>query len=708
MNRFCLLLLFVLAVLLAVAQTGYVQKGDKLMRSSRFEKAASMYKKAVDKDANDIAALEKLANAFTMLQDFTSAEAIYKVLIANPQAKPVCKFYYAQLLRINGKYTEADAAYQSFAAAAPTDQRATEFKNFEEDVLPLAKDSKIYELNILPDNSAGSEIGPSYNNGRLVFASDRGNTSGYFDLYQQQSAAAGETVTPEKIKGKINKRLNDGPATFSRDGKEMIFTRTNYKKKGPDGVRKLGLYHADFDAKKNKWVNIKPLPLNNDSFNVTHPSLSKDGSKLYFSSDRPGSLGETDIFVSTKSETGWSAPVNAGSEVNTPGSEMFPFIADDGTLYFSSDSRVGLGGLDIYSATSTGTGWGNVQNLGATANSAADDFGYVTDETSRNGFLVSNRTGGVGGDDIYKFRRIAEPVKGMVVNAKTRTATDSVIVSLISKAGGMKRVRTNAKGEFVFNLIPGTSYKLEATKDGFTKYSGTITANPTGNDRKVIALEPRGGIDLIVDVSQKDGGQLEGATAFLINKNTGEVIEQKSDANGMVKFDLYPEQEYDLKVVKKLNGQDGVYDKFIKTISTMGFTPSTPINEKVQLTFYNSSIIFDLPNVYFEYGSNKIRPAAAADLDKVVKAMKAFPDIQVELSAHTDSRGDGTYNMVLSAERASACVDYLFTHGVDKTHLIAIGYGEEKIRNKCVDYVPCTDSEHSVSRRTEFKVVKFD
>jgi outer membrane protein OmpA-like peptidoglycan-associated protein len=210
----------------------------------------------------------------------------------------------------------------------------------------------------------------------------------------------------------------------------------------------------------------------------------------------------------------------------------------------------------------------------------------------------------------------------------------------------------------------------------------------------------------VVDVSQKDGGKLEGATAFLINKKTGEVIEQKSDANGKVKFDLYRDQEYDLKVVKKVNGQDVVYDKFIKTISTMGFT-ALQINEKVELNQYTAAI-FDLPNVFFDYGSNKIKPAAAADLDKVVKAMKAFPDIQVELSAHTDSRGDAAYNMMLSAERASACVDYLFSHGVDKTHLIAIGYGEEKIRNKCVDNVPCTDAEHAVNRRTEFRVVRFD
>ena len=182
----------------------------------------------------------------------------------------------------------------------------------------------------------------------------------------------------------------------------------------------------------------------------------------------------------------------------------------------------------------------------------------------------------------------------------------------------------------------------------------------------------------------------------------------KSDNTGHVKFDLYKDQEYDLKVVKKLAGQEGVYDKFVKTISTMGFTKSQSVNENAELTYYDGKLIFDLPNVYFDLNSAKIKPLAAQDLDKLAGIMKNFHDLQVELSAHTDSRGKAAYNLILSAQRAEACVDYLVSKGADKTHLIAIGYGEEKIRNKCFDNVPCTEDEHAVNRRTEFKVVKFD
>ncbi|HLP50478.1 MAG TPA: OmpA family protein [Chitinophagales bacterium] len=719
MNRCLLLFCLVVIVIGCNARNAYVKKGDKLMRKFRFEQAAAQYKKAVDADANNLDAWEKLANAFTTMADYKSAEAIYQALANNSAARPVNKFYYGQVLRINGKYADAAKAYTQFAIASPNDPRAAGFKNFEEDIKPLQQDSKVYEFATLPENTPASELGPAYNAGKLVFASNRGKGNavrmvdfwtgkGYYDIYEQRSAGAGDSVIPAKMKGKINKRLNEGPATFSRDGKEMIFTRTNYKTKGADGIQRLGLYHADFDASRNKWVNIRPLPFTNSEYNVAHPSLSKDGKRLYFISDMPGGLGETDIYVSIRNAYTWEQPIPLGKDVNTVGREMFPFIADDGTLYFSSDCRVGLGGLDVYYTRPDGNKWGAVQNAGAGMNSAADDFGYVTDETGKHGFMVTDRAGGAGSDDIYKFTRLAEPVCGTVIDAKTKsTIANAQVVLSVGGSEGYS-VRSNSKGDFCINMEPGYEYLLDAAADGYKKYQGTLRVKSAKNDRKIIQMEPKGDIDLTVDVLQKDAGNLEGATAFLINKKTGEVQQQKSDAAGKVKFELFKDQEYDLKVVKKLKGQEGVYDKFVKTISTMGFTSNTQLNEKAQLTFYEGSMVFDLPNVYFDYNSAVVKPSAAKELDKIASVMKAFPDVQVELSAHTDARGKADVNMVMSARRAKACVDYLAGKGVDIKQLIAVGYGEEKIRNRCKEEVVCTDKEHAVNRRTEFRVLKFD
>ncbi len=712
------LLLFLLLTLPTIAQRSLVKRGELELKRFRFDEAASLFKKAADADSNDVVAREKLAEAFMLTNDFQSAEAVYRTLSENPTANQINKFYYGQVLCINGKYGEATKAFNAFVVASPNDTRAIEFKNFADEINAIATDVKAYDLAGIPENSPHSEIGPAYWVGKLTFSSNRKAGSAvknidswsgkaFYDLYETGSSPEA-TVAATKIKGKkVNRRLNEGPAVFSADGNEIIFTQSNYKHKNAEGVRTLGLFSANWTAKKG-FTNVQPLPFNNYSYNVAQPALSPDGKRLYFASDMPNGRGETDLYMSLRNGSTWENPINLGKEINTTGREMFPFIAPDGTLYFSSDSRVGLGGLDIYRAYPEGNTFSGVQNLGATANSSADDFGYVCDETLKNGFLVSNRTGGQGEDDIYKFIKNSEAVCGTVADAKTKAGIENVLVTATNAEGQKSIARTNLKGGFCVQLAAGKEYKIETSTQSYYKTDTKVIARSSRNDHINILLDPKGGIELAVDVSQKGDGKIEGATAFLINKKTGEVTEMKSDDNGIVKFDLFKDQEYDLKVVKKLPGQEGVYDKFVKTISTMGFKESDKLNENAQLTYYDGKFVFDLPNVYFDLNSATIKPIAAADLDKVVSVMQTFPDMQVELSAHTDSRGKSAFNLGLSAQRASNCVDYLAARGVNKARLIAIGYGEERLRNKCADGVNCTEAEHSVNRRTEFKVVKFD
>lgn len=717
-KQFLTALTFLLATV-AMAQGDLVKRGDKAMHGYHFDRAASLYKKALDQDPKNVVALEKLGTAFRMAGDFVSAEAIYKLLFANPVANPVTKFYYGQILSINGKYKEADTAFQAYAAAMPNDSRSVEFRNYLDKIRSIAQDNKAYELTNMPENSELSEIGPAYWLGQLTFSSNRSNGSavqhvdmwsgkGYYDIYVLQSNDKAVVMEPAKAKGKINSRLNDGPATYSTDGTEAILTRTA-KKKGPDGYKKLGLYRTVWTDGKG-WGKPQLLSFSNNSSNFAHPSLSKDGKLLYFISDMPGGLGETDIYVSVRNGNDWEAPVNLGKDINTSGSEMFPFISTDGMLYFASDSRVGLGGLDIYAADANGNKFSNVRNLGAPVNTNADDFGFINDDTQKNGFIVSNRPGGLGSDDIYRFVKKAESVCGTVADAKTKKELENVTITAIGADGAKSGIKTNLKGNFCLQLTPEKDYKVTAEKDGYAAFEGNVHVRANKNEPLTIFLDPKGGIELTVDVSQKGDGKIEGAQAFLVNKNTGEVIEGKSDSNGIVKFDLFKDQEYDLKVVKKVPGQEGVYDKFVKTINTMGFTASQTLNENAQLTYYDGKYVFDLPEVYFDLNSYKLGDKAKKGLDKVVEVMKIFPDMQVELSAHTDSRGRSEYNLTLSALRANACVEYIEANGIDKARLIAIGYGELKIRNRCVDEVPvpCTEKEHSVNRRTEFRVVKFD
>jgi tetratricopeptide (TPR) repeat protein len=583
---FYVVFVFTIGLMSAQAQTNLLAQGDKFMTRFQFDKAAAIYKKAADRDSKDIVAWEKLGNALMFMGDLQSAEAVYSTIITNPSANVVNKFYYAQVLRSNGKYTEAGKYYAEFAKAAPDDARNRYFLNFDETVQALQKNTRQYDLSNLPENSAGSDIGPAYCAGRVTFTSNRDASAavknldfwsgkGFYDLYESKSDAKGNVSMPAKMKGKVNRKWNDGPATFSADGNTMIFTRSN-KKKGSDGVRRLGLYQATFDAKKG-WINVRSIAINSNNFNNAQPSLSADGNKLYFASDMPGGMGETDLYVSLKAGNDWTQPINLGKEINTPGKDMFPFIAADGTLFFSSDCRSGLGGLDIYSAQSYNNRWLNIQNLGGSVNSLADDFGYVAEETGKNGFLVSNRTGGLGDDDIYAFIKKTESVCGTIVDAKTKNTIEDVILKATGTDKSEFGIKSNMKGDFCLQLTPNAEYKIEAQKEGYESFEGSLKVKPSKNERVVIALNPRGGIELVVDVNQTGDStsKIAGATAFLIDKQTGEVFEQKTDEKGIVKFDMFKDREYDLKIVKP-TGEEGLYDKFIKTISTVGLsTPQT-------------------------------------------------------------------------------------------------------------------------------------
>jgi outer membrane protein OmpA-like peptidoglycan-associated protein/tetratricopeptide (TPR) repeat protein len=698
------------------AQVSFTKQGDALMQRAMFDKAVEKYQKAVKNDAKDVVSKEKLAQAYMMIGDYAAAEILYKELAANDASGKLNKLYYAQVLCNNGKYDSAAVAFKAYADSEPDDNRVKLFRNFSEDIVQLTQNIKAFELTDLPENSPSSDLGAAFCNGKVIITSNRDAGKGvsridnwtkkaFYDLYELRSDNQGNVAEPLKLKGKVNGKFNEGPACFSKDGSIMVFTKSS-NKKGNDGIRKLGLYTATWDAPSGKWINIKPVPFNSNQYNVAHPALSRDGNRLYFASDMPGGKGETDLYMSVKNGDTWDSPVNLGKDINTTGREMFPYIADDGTLFFATDARPGLGGLDIFSSVSLNGKWTNIQNAGAPINSRYDDFSMVIADDGRSGFITSNRPGGKGDDDVWKFVKKSERICGTIVNASSKEGEPDVKVVATNGAGQQVFVRSNAKGDFCVDLTPNEQFKIEALKADFKTANTNFTPKAGKNERIILQIESSGLIELLVDVNQKDDGMIEGAMVELVDRKTGERYTQISPADGKVKFNVAPESEYVLHVVKKLNSPDEAYDRFTKVISTLGFTPAQPITEKAELTYYPNKLSFALPNVYFELNSFTLKPTSEIELEKVAKVMAAFPEMQVELSAHTDSRGSDQYNLTLSGKRAQTCVDYLVTKGVDKTRLIAIGYGELKLKNKCKNGVNCSEDEHAVNRRTEFQVVK--
>jgi len=709
------------------SQTAALRRAERNMKNFDFAKAAENYRIASVKSPTDLAIKEKLARAYVLMENHADAEAVYAQIVKVPGSQAVNKLYYGLELRTNGKYDEAAKAFNEYARLASSDDlRAKELSGGAERMKQLTLDAKVYTLeNLASQNTPASEMGVAFYKDGIIYSSNRGidaavirtdDWSGrrFYDIYAADKGKD-ELAKPYKLRGRhVNAKFHEGPAVVSADGKELFFTRTNYKgnglKAGTDKTIKLKIMHADWDDNKQKWVNIKEIPLGNNDYSVGHPALSKDGKRLYFISDMPGGLGETDLYVSYRDmNNNWGPAINLGSGVNTKGRELFPYIAEDGTLYFASDGHLGLGGLDVYSATFANGAWSNTQNLGAPVNSGSDDFGYIIDEKNTSGYLISNRSGGKGDDDIYKFKKTGVTLCGTVVDAISKVTLAGGEVRLLDGDNVVATKTTNDKGEFCFAILENKNYRVTATQKDHEMNSASVSGSKT-NQSIQIPLSQLGGIDVAICVKQSGKGTLVGSTVVLTNKETGEEKTCVVTADCKCRFDLSDRTDYTICATMESASQKGKYDAPCKNITTKGKVAPASLYETIEMTYLEENMVIKIDNLYYDVDKWNIRPDAALELDKLVALMNRFPAMEIELSSHTDCRGTVKANDELSSKRAKSCVEYLVAHGISARRLVAVGYGERKLVNNCACegnvQSNCTEEEHQQNRRTEFKILK--
>jgi outer membrane protein OmpA-like peptidoglycan-associated protein len=353
-----------------------------------------------------------------------------------------------------------------------------------------------YKIKNLEVNTKYSDFGVSYYGTDAIYASAKKDhnkskknwTNGqpYLELYRGVIDSTGEILDSGTFSSNVNTKYHESNAVFTKDLKTVYFTRNNYFQNhyGKDtlGWNNLKMYRADVDETGN-WVNISPMPFNNDNYSVGHPALSPDEKKLYFTSDMPGSMGMTDIFSSAINQDGsYGAPMNMGSQVNTYGKEMFPYVSEKGNLYFSSDSRGGLGGLDVYMVPLNNKMMAPV-NLGSPINSASDDFAFIIDNNKKSGYFSSNRSGGHGDDDIYYFDELKAPelacsqvIAGVVRDKSNGALLPGALVTLYKGGQKIESVIVGSDAAFSFTKMDcSTSYKVTGDKDMYTGVEESVT-----------------------------------------------------------------------------------------------------------------------------------------------------------------------------------------------------------------------------------------
>ncbi|WP_281633128.1 OmpA family protein [Flavobacterium luteolum] len=501
------------AVLLSCGVHGQnmqMKKGDKDYNRYAYVDAVKVFERVYERGYKSADMLKKLGNAYYYKADYQNAVKWYGELFSMPDAKEGEYYYrYAQSLKAVQNYAKADEMLQEFYKNDSQDKRAlmaSEEKNYLE---VIKKNSGRYTIADAGINSSRSDYGSAFYGQNIVFASARRKgqlnpSSGEYctDLYISALKSDGSIERPAKFGGKINTKFNESTPVFTKDGKTVYFTRNNYigGKTGADKnkITLLKLYKATLEGKK--WKYIKELPFNSNEYSVAHPALSQDEKTLYFVSDMPGSLGESDIYkVSINGGDSYGNPINLGPSINTEGRESFPFVSAKNELYFASDGYPGLGGLDIFVAKSNSKGdFEKPVNIGEPVNGPSDDFAFLIDTNTKNGFFSSNRDNGVGSDDIYKLKEDKENIEecmqniyGRITDAFSGQPIAAAVVLYDSKGAFVREFQTKADGMYDFGTVDcGTLYKLKVEKEGFVTAEKTITTGTeTGKVQTDVAIK---------------------------------------------------------------------------------------------------------------------------------------------------------------------------------------------------------------------------
>jgi outer membrane protein OmpA-like peptidoglycan-associated protein/tetratricopeptide (TPR) repeat protein len=497
------------------AQKTILVKAEKNYDSYAYVDAIDNYKKVAEKGYQDEKIFQKLGNAYYFKAELPQALKWYdQLFMLYPNQEPEYLYRYSQALKSVGNYAKADQMLEQFNAISGNDKRGALFvdnKNYLEEIKANSDRFQVVDAGV---NSNSSDYGSSFWGNKLVFASARDtggvakkvfkwtNTS-FTNLYWSEMKPDGEMGKPERFERNINSMFNESTPVFTQDGKTMYFTRNNFLvgKRGRDINKNtlLKLYKATLD-KEGNWTSVTELPFNSDNYSVAHPALSVDEKTLYFASDMPGTLGQSDLFrVKINEDWKYGKPENLGPAINTEGRETFPFISADNELYFASDGRPGLGGLDVYVAKiDVDGGFYEIQNIGEPINSNQDDFAFLINSKDRNGFFTSNREGGKGCDDIYRFvenKKIAceQMLSGLVTDLESGKILIGTKMSLFDQDfKSIQVTQTDENGHYSFPVECGKTYYVRAEKNDYLTKEGSVKIqNDTGSNDFSVVLEKR-------------------------------------------------------------------------------------------------------------------------------------------------------------------------------------------------------------------------
>ena len=486
-----------ISLMLGSCASMYVKQGDKKFDQLAYADAITKYEKAASKKDNPVTQ-RKLGDAYRMTNNPKMAEEAYRKALDTPEPDPIINYYYGRALMENKKYNEAQKAFETYLAANPSATYVNGLIDAAKNPNQFIDDTIQYTLNRIemsglksasgaaPYNFGYIFTGESVAEGKGIKKRDPSTGSSYYDLYfTKKDKSSGVWSPPAPLSGDVNTIFHDAFASVSSDQKTMYFTRTNQEKgkvklnsndEATLKIMKLSLIEGD-------WVNPEEFPFNNEDYSLGHPSISKDGKTLYFSSNQQGGQGGTDIYMSSWNGSTWSSPINLGATINTPGRELFPKAGGQDTLFFSSDTHAGMGGFDVFRTVYKNGAWSKPENMGAPINSSRDDFSFTMEEDGKVGIITSSRS---GVDQLYEviFNGPRLIVEGKVTEKGTNTPYKGASAILLNKTTGESQtLPVDGMGKYSFTLEVGYDYSVNAASDDNQSLSSSIDLSTKGKTR---------------------------------------------------------------------------------------------------------------------------------------------------------------------------------------------------------------------------------
>ncbi|WP_445737541.1 OmpA family protein [Mariniflexile sp.] len=505
--------IYILASLLlvsgmALAQKGNLKRANKLFEMRAYIEAAEMYE---TKDRTQ-EVLQNLGDSYYYNTNLQKAIKTYRELFVTYGDSIDIEFHFrfAQALKGVKDYKEADAhlsRYYNQRINTPA------FIEMVEKTTPHT-----FKLEqITNDTATNSDFGMSfYGDDKVAFASTRNtenpsyswNKLPYLDLYYGNLTANGKLENVMPFSDEINTDSHESSATFSKDGKTMYFNRTNQTRTKTDDERIAHVQIFKAELVDGKWTNVKELPFNSNAYSCEHPSISKDGKTLYFSSDMPGTLGGFDIYkVAINDDGTFGTPENLGANINTKHREQFPFISDLDVLYFASDGHLGYGGLDVFRCNSVNGSFDKPVNLGSSINTSLDDFAYAVKENENKGYVSSNRS---GFDRLYGFGREENMltkylVEGLVRAKNTNALLPGTLVTLSDDAGNVLQDSiVGDQADYLFKIEPNKKYIIKGTRKAYIPQQVEFSTDSQGKVQHNIYLILESFVDAEEPVKQKE------------------------------------------------------------------------------------------------------------------------------------------------------------------------------------------------------------